>query len=212
MQEVQLTTAPPLFFEAHNRSNCAYCDEALRDIQRDFVPHAAGSGDYFRYLHNLESAQRPPQDFRSLTSLAHSSLIERIVRVCPTCGWWIAFEETMHREDTGIVVNSYGGVGGLVAFDVADVTAPIREVRSYLVAKYETRFDVGPQLFEETVASVFADIGYRTRVTAYSGDDGIDVVLDGPNDQRVGVQVKRYRNRISVEQLRALTGALVVNG
>jgi restriction system protein len=67
-------------------------------------------------------------------------------------------------------------------------------------------------VFEETVASVFRDLGYGARVTAYSGDDGIDVILDGQSDTMIGVQVKRYRNSIQVEQIRSLAGALVLGG
>jgi restriction system protein len=67
-------------------------------------------------------------------------------------------------------------------------------------------------MFEEIVASVFRDLGYDARVTAYSGDDGVDVVLDGPSGVLIGVQVKRYRDSIKVEQIRALTGALVLGG
>ena len=43
------------------------------------------------------------------------------------------------------------------------------------------------------------------------GDRGIDVYLDGPDESLIGVQVKRWRGAISVEQMTALTGALVVN-
>ncbi|MDF2116379.1 restriction endonuclease [Roseiarcaceae bacterium H3SJ34-1] len=68
-----------------------------------------------------------------------------------------------------------------------------------------------PRLFEETVASVFASVGFTTIVTAYSGDGGIDVVLE-KNGEEIGVQVKRYKDRISVEQIRSLCGALVLRG
>jgi restriction system protein len=55
-------------------------------------------------------------------------------------------------------------------------------------------------------------MGYNVRVTAYSGDDGIDVILDGPGNDVIGVQVKRYKGSIEVEQIRAFTGALVLGG
>jgi restriction system protein len=71
-----------------------------------------------------------------------------------------------------------------------------------------------PQLFEETVASVFRDLGYQAVATAYSGDDGIDVVLQGPEGDTIGVQVKRYKEsrRIGVDQIRELAGSLVLQG
>jgi restriction system protein len=96
--------------------------------------------------------------------------------------------------------------------DVSDQSMPLEEIRDYLVARYEDRFVVDPWRFEDVVASVYRDHGYFARVTARNGDGGIDVVLDGPGDVQIGVQVKRYRYKISVEQIRSFVGALVVNG
>jgi restriction system protein len=67
-------------------------------------------------------------------------------------------------------------------------------------------------LFEKVVADVFQSTGFSARVTSYQADGGIDVILDGPNDKTIGVQVKRYRNTIRVEQIRALAGALLLAG
>jgi restriction system protein len=66
---------------------------------------------------------------------------------------------------------------------------------------------------ELLVGDVFRNIGFNVRVTAYSNDDGIDLfVLDGKDDKTVGVQVKRYRNKIEAKQIRSFAGALVLNG
>ena len=46
-------------------------------------------------------------------------------------------------------------------------------------------------------------------VTAYSGDGGIDVVLEHDGEP-IGVQVKRYRQSVRVEYIRAFAGALVL--
>lgn len=43
-------------------------------------------------------------------------------------------------------------------------------------------------------------------------DGGIDVVLDGPVSQTIGIQVKRSKSKIKAEAIRSLTGALVING
>lgn len=47
--------------------------------------------------------------------------------------------------------------------------------------------------------------------TAYSNDGGIDVVLEHEGKKH-GVQVKRYKNKISVGEIRAFAGALLLNG
>jgi restriction system protein len=48
-------------------------------------------------------------------------------------------------------------------------------------------------------------------VTGYSNDGGIDVILEKESKQ-IGVQVKRYKNKIKVDQIRELTGALFLSG
>ncbi len=139
--------------------------------------------------------------------------------VCPACGWWAI---------TGVIGGTFGqadpftpgqycqrDVAAYAALANLDLTAesiPLEDVRRYLAARAEAGSVLHPRLFEETVASVFRDFGFAARVTAYSGDGGIDVILDGIEGRTIGVQVKRYRDTIKVEQIRSLVGALVING
>lgn len=95
--------------------------------------------------------------------------------------------------------------------DLKDISTPVEEVRRYLLAKYDQRLKASPKLFEDVVGSVFSSIGFDVEVTAYSGDNGIDVFLR-QGESQIGVQVKRTKNAIEVEQIRALTGALVLHG
>lgn len=129
---------------------------------------------------------------------------------CPACGWW-RYEVQRVFGFGGRKVRDYW-CGRLKTFGDDNISAPIEEVRSYLAAKYDDRFRVDPELFEQVVGSVFGDLGYASVVTAYSGDGGIDVVLSKPDGSQIGVQVKRYKNAINVEQIRSLTGALVLGG
>ena len=138
------------------------------------------------------------------------------VRVCHQCGWW-----TVERCDSHVFEHKSGPArwrsatryawGCLKPLDVSDVQIPISELRDYLIAKYAERFDLNPRRFEEIVAGVFSDLGYSVRVTAFSGDDGIDVVaLAGTDDALIGIQVKRYKGKIEAEQIRSFAGALVL--
>jgi restriction system protein len=142
--------------------------------------------------------------------------------LCQSCGWWYL----TRRQEGNIISGLYDGEsysqyyghrvfegsGSLKSLDLTDMRQPLDEVRTYLRVRYQERFDLHPRRFEEIVASVFHDLGYRSRVTAYHSDGGIDVVLDGPSGETVGIQVKRYRGRIRVAQVRELVGALVVGG
>ena len=160
------------------------------------------------------------------------------VQICPVCGWWKYLLAVQAIEPMGITTYPqelseiqpwdfaggasdgieyrwgaiYGTIGSLKELDLVDISLPVEDVRSYLMVRYSERFKIHPKLFEETVASVFKDLGYHSRVTSYSGDGGIDIILDGPNNKTIGVQVKRYKNTIEVEQIRSLAGALFIGG
>ena len=134
--------------------------------------------------------------------------------ICNACGWWASRENLLLFSSTGpattlVTTATYGHLRNL---DVGDQNAPIEEVRRYLNARYDARFEMHPRLFEETVASVFGDLGHKVRLTAYQKDGGIDVFLGQTEGQLIGVQVKRTRGPVEVSQIRELAGALVENG
>jgi hypothetical protein len=122
------------------------------------------------------------------------------------------YDETLYRKmkrgeitesQFGDLLERYGdkvyvtrvraAVGSLKELNLADISIPLAEVRDYLAARYNARFQIHPRLFEETVGAVFSGLGYAVVVTAYSGDNGIDVIMRR-SDDLIGVQVKRYRN------------------
>ncbi len=136
--------------------------------------------------------------------------------ICACCGWWSVYRviQGKYPRTAGYIESYSGSIGCLKELDLQDISSPLSEVRQYLLARKESIYSAHPQLFEDVVCSVFRDFGWKARVTAYSGDDGIDVILDGPSQETIGVQVKRYRKdrRIEAEQIRSLAGALVLNG
>lgn len=157
-----------------------------------------------------ELIRHPAQKFEA----RHRRLLVQL-STCGCCGWWSIYR--VHQGDhpkTPQFECHAGAIGCLKELDLTDVSTPLNEVRQYLLAKKDSIFETHPKLFEDVVCSVFKDSGWDARVTAYSGDDGIDVVLDGKSDSTVGVQVKRYKkeHRIEAEQIRSLAGALLVNG
>jgi hypothetical protein len=139
---------------------------------------------------------------------------DEIAIVCAVCGWWISlkFGDLLpspidyHLRTLNVCRST------LIDLDLTDISIPVDDVKTYLSLKYERRFSVSPRLFEEAVASVFRDAGYYAEITKYSHDGGIDVILRGEAGDQIGVQVKRYRNKIVVSQIREFIGALVVAG
>ena len=134
------------------------------------------------------------------------------VKVCLNCGWWNIY--THHEEISAGHYMSFtrGNHSFLKELDLENIETPIQEIREYLIAKYDSRFSINPCKYEEVVASVLKDLGYEVQVTSYHNDGGIDVILNGSTEKTIGVQVKRYKNRIQVNQIREFTGALVIGG
>lgn len=165
-------------------TECPYCRSTLRVLPATHVPC-------------------------TVTSFSKQPPTKGDLRPCRCCGWWSVWKAWC--PGFGLEVR-YGSAGLLRDLDLGSLETPVSEVRAYLAAKYEARFSVHPRLFEETVGSVFRDLGYAAVVTGYSNDGGVDVILHDAQGRLIGVQVKRYRNTISVEQIRVLAGVLLIRG
>jgi len=184
---------------------CAFCRERLSSSYSWDISYA----EERQYQELRRDTQRVEMRDGSTSFLVHPD--RREVRTCRVCGWWVAVEHSKVYEGLRLVRTTRAAAGRLIGLDVSDQSAPLSEIRKYLAAKYGERSQVEPFRFEEVVASVYSDLGYPARVTARSGDGGIDVVLEGTNG-RIGVQVKRYRGKIEVEQINSLAGALFIDG
>lgn len=158
-------------------------------------------------LHKSDDLESPMQPY--ISEDVWKEKTEELL-LCEICGWW-RFEERYEQAFMRIESVVRAAAASLKELDLSDISVPTQQVRDYLSARYEKRFDVNPRLFEETVASVFRDLGYKAQVTGYRNDGGIDVILFKHNKQ-IGVQVKRYKARIEVEQIRSLAGALILSG
>ena len=136
--------------------------------------------------------------------------------LCTHCGWWSVYRvhQNEYPRTAGLAEGYSGAVGCLMELDLTDISLPLDEVRKYLCAKQDSIFDVHPRKLEDIVCSIFNDLGWSARATAYSGDRGIDVILEGCDGTTIGIQVKRYKKerRIEAEQIRSLAGALMQGG
>lgn len=176
--------------------------------------------DYCPYCQNrVELLFQDAKEEVRLQTMIHSERIE--VHICKVCGWWKARRDKDVEGPTVVdntkvatpkhLITKNAAVGSLRSLNLNNISTPINEIRAYLTARYDDRFSLNPRLFEETVASVFKDHKYDVKVTGYSNDGGIDIILNKENEE-IGVQVKRYKNKIKVEQIRSLVGALLLRG
>lgn len=138
---------------------------------------------------------------------------QSILCICPMCAWWCAIDSiVVPAVKRQIWLLHITATSALMDLALDDISTPLMEVRNHLRRRYEDRHYVHPRVFEEVVASVFRDCGYDACATAYTNDGGIDVVLAGVGGKSIGVQVKRHRRSIQVEQIRSFLGALLLKG
>ncbi|MCA9969996.1 MAG: restriction endonuclease [Anaerolineales bacterium] len=70
-------------------------------------------------------------------------------------------------------------------------------------------YALDPRQFEEFVARLFRQKGYRAEVRGRSGDAGVDLMLRNGRGRRAIVQCKRYRTTVGPEIVRELYGTLI---
>ncbi|GJJ01673.1 hypothetical protein RugamoR64_22110 [Duganella rhizosphaerae] len=194
---------------------CAYCGSGTDDYHDPDlwdVPFSKFEAAHSFMTHDPEFPGAPvgsPQ-----TELS-GEICERktCLHICPECGWWIAEDRAvLAAQQWQHWVVTLASMSTLQDLDLTDITAPLREVRQYLRWKFDARTTMHPRLLELTVASVFSDFGRQVVATAYTNDGGIDAVLEDAAGNHVGIQVKRQKNTVEVEQIRAFLGALVLGG
>lgn len=193
---------------------CRFCNGPL--VQEQIEDRWAGISNETAELHRktvLEMAEIHG-DFilREMELVCEPDEREAYLSTCPLCGWWQVFKEIYLCTKSQIWFVECGTSAVLYKFNTVDITIPTEEVRQYLVAKYEDRFNVHPRRFEKVVASVFSSHGFRSEVTSYSRDGGIDVILRDVLGHPIAIQVKRYKGVIEVASIRELLGAMVLKG
>ena len=193
---------------------CRFCDGVLVKVQIE--DRWVGVPITLPYLHQqtvIEMAETHG-DFilRELEIVDEPDERPAFLCICPLCGWWHVSKEIYLRTRNQTWFVEYGVAASLRKFDQVDIRLPANEVRQYLIANYEHRYNVHPRRFEEVVASVFSSFGFKAEVTAYSGDGGIDVIIRNYQNQAIAVQVKRHKGTIEVSSVRELLGAMVLNG
>jgi len=100
-----------------------------------------------------------------------------------------------------------GTIVSLVIISILLIQRKYRIRKANLLAKESFYRDYTPIEFEHLTSEIFSLLGYKSRVTPPSGDKGIDVILIS-NQEKIGVQCKRYRDSIGPATIREFAGAL----
>lgn len=73
----------------------------------------------------------------------------------------------------------------------------------------EQLYALQPYEFEQYVADIFRQRGYRVKLHGRRGDNGVDLRLTQPNGKEAIVQCKRYRKSVGPDVVRELYGTLM---
>jgi restriction system protein len=170
---------------------------------------------YFRY------GDRCPFCNLDLISDRLPNADEQSVSHCEICGWWRSDVDIFDFDADNIVTKILNPPFGIYRFTCVENISyldiqspnsqPVQLIRDYLTRNWPSRYTIHPRKLEEVVGSIYSSFGANVLVTSYSGDGGIDVLVERGNDV-FGIQVKRYKNHINVAEIRELIGSLVVKG
>lgn len=100
-----------------------------------------------------------------------------------------------------------------LVLDDEEITELDRKLGEAIIKNPEMIYSIDPRRFEEFIASLFAGMGFKTRLTKKSYDDGVDVIAIGSRENEKSeylIQCKRYckSNTVNVTQVRELLGTL----
>jgi len=83
----------------------------------------------------------------------------------------------------------------------------LKELASHLKRKFSDVYVLSPRRFEQLVGQIYADMGYKVRITKNSRDGGVDLILlEQDSNKQILVQCKRYTvwRKISVSIIREM--------
>lgn len=116
--------------------------------------------------------------------------------ICPFCGWTMR-QLTIVDDDYPYRGKTYLFNAEMRHFALDNKELLLSEIGTHLKRRFSDLYLLSPRRFEELVADLFKQLGYRSVLTPTTGDRGIDVYLLGKTDEDMAiVEVKRYaKNR-----------------
>ncbi len=108
-----------------------------------------------------------------------------------------------------LVLFFVAGAGLVVLLALITVLEQRRQDRMLADARALSDLRVmSPSAFEELVAAVYRELGYRAQRVGKTGDHGVDLVVYHPRGQKIIVQCKRYRGTVGEPMVRDLYGVM----
>lgn len=100
-------------------------------------------------------------------------------------------------------------LAALRKLDVNSAELTLAELGSHLRRRYRDIYHLHWRIFETLIEDIYRALGYRTRLTRMSRDNGYDIMLlEGSSGDQVIVECKRYKEgrRVGIEVVDRLLG------
>jgi hypothetical protein len=115
---------------------------------------------------------------------------------CPLCGWmgYKFVWEPFYGDDTHLMFSTFN------KFEINNENIAISYIISHFKKNFSDIYMISPRRFEEVVARIFSEIGFRTMLTKETRDGGVDVFLydDTSGELKGIVECKKNRKDRSV--------------
>jgi hypothetical protein len=168
------------------------------------------------YQKSLKHQQLEAQADSTACLYCHTALLdfrcpERLLRMCPVCGWWTASSQWSHWES---MVSSWErwrriSVSHLRIFDVGNQATSYNIAKQQLALRHSELRDLNPRHAERLVAEVLRErIDCVLELTRPSRDGGFDLLGFDSEHGKFLVEVKRFAKNVGVKVVREFLGVL----
>lgn len=132
---------------------------------------------------------------------------------CCRCGWIKRKWTSWHTDMPGINSGRWITQRGLKKFNLSDPRIAIKELASHINRNYSDIYNINPRRFEELIAGVFAEQGWKTRLTKSTRDGGVDIyLLEESSGKQAIVECKRFRGKVGIALVDRLLGVQLAEG
>ncbi len=121
-------------------------------------------------------------------------------------------KEKRFQESLGINTDKYHYVDKVLEENICKYKTAMENFSENMVRQKRSFWlDLTGYQFEEEVAKLYKKYGFKTKVTQYSGDGGVDIILE-KNDEKIAVQCKHHASSVGPNDVRALQGVVAAQG
>lgn len=203
-------------FTIHNRT-----DDEVKNLIRKFLIHSGNFGMDKSNLDIYNFCRKSNNDEHKVifNDMSKSEYYRRLSE--GEYAWegitWILDLIPHHPQKAIYAINSYlfshlSYLPDSAIYGLNDAMALIRAKFIEIKQPRALLLNLNPEQFEWLIEELYEKMGYRTELTPYHKDGGVDIIAEKDelgNKEKIFIQCKRYKNKIGVNAIRELRGVVI---